>query len=110
MLPDLHGHEDVVPVDRTLSFIIAQSFVRSLFRRQYRSSSILSSSRLLGALRRIHDLNMWPLYLVLCEKYRFATHDALVFSDFLMQMLRWKPEERVPIDEMLAHPWLDIQV
>lgn len=53
----------------------------------------------------------WPIhhrsiYHKLINLYQWAPCEAGYFSDFLMQMLRWRPEDRMTPAECLTHPWL----
>lgn len=62
-----------------------------------------------GHLRRISGLNFWPLKKVLVEKYRIKEEEAMALADFLLPMLTWNHETRASAQEMLAHPWLDME-
>lgn len=57
-------------------------------------------------LRRIMKLKPWGLQDVLIEKYKFPLNDAIEISEFLLPMLKLKPEERADAGGMLNHPWL----
>ena len=56
--------------------------------------------------RRIHDLKRVNLEQVLIYRYFFKPHEAKVFADFLMKILKWYPSERPTAQEMLKHEWL----
>jgi serine/threonine protein kinase len=56
-------------------------------------------------LKNIKKLKPWSLYDVLVEKYRLRDFEAKGLSDFLLQMLRWEPKDRVPAHEVLNHYW-----
>jgi serine/threonine-protein kinase SRPK3 len=43
------------------------------------------------------------------EKYRIKEEEAEALSDFLVPMLEWYPEKRATAQQMLKHPWLDMQ-
>ncbi|KAJ6514526.1 kinase-like domain-containing protein [Mycena vulgaris] len=60
-----------------------------------------------GALRHIRDLQLWPLDLVLREKYYFTKPDADALASFLKPMLRMDPEKRAQAIELLSHDWLE---
>ena len=62
-----------------------------------------------GHLRRISGLNFWPLKKVLVEKYRIKEEEAVALADFLIPMLTWNHETRASAQEMLQHPWLDME-
>jgi len=62
-----------------------------------------------GRLRRIQGLNYWPLQKVLTEKYRIKEEEAAAFAEFLMPMLAWYPEKRATAQEMLKHPWFNME-
>lgn len=51
-------------------------------------------------------LKPWGLQDVLIEKYKFPLNDAIEISEFLLPMLKLKPEERADAGGMLNHPWL----
>lgn len=58
--------------------------------------------------KKIKNLKFWSLVKVLMEKYAMSEEDARDFSDFLLPMLHWVPEDRVTAEEALKHPWLQI--
>lgn len=62
-----------------------------------------------GHLRRISGLNFWPLKKVLVEKYRIKEEEAMALADFLLPMLTWNHETRASAEEMLKHPWLEME-
>lgn len=62
-----------------------------------------------GTLRRITGLNYWPLKKVLSEKYKFIDKEASAFTDFLLPMLRWDPNKRATAEQMLRHPWFNME-
>lgn len=43
------------------------------------------------------------------EKYRIREEEAEQLSDFLLPMLEWYPERRATAQDILAHPWLNMQ-
>lgn len=47
-----------------------------------------------GVLKRVKKLRFWHMRDVLTDKYRFKVEDANFLADFLVPMLRYKPEER----------------
>ena len=59
-----------------------------------------------GQLKRIRGLNYWPLHKVLEEKYKFRSHEAKAFANFLLPMLEWDPEKRASAKTMLDHEWI----
>ncbi|XP_059171766.1 SRSF protein kinase 3-like isoform X2 [Physella acuta] len=59
-----------------------------------------------GELRHISKLKPWGLVEVLTEKYEWSEKDAREFSDFLLPMLAFDPNERATAAECLKHPWL----
>ena len=61
----------------------------------------------LGELRRIKKLKPWGLYEVLTEKYEWPHEQAQAFTDFLLPMLAFDPQERATADQCLQHPWLN---
>ena len=61
-----------------------------------------------ATLRKIKGLNFWPLKKVLVEKYRFKEEEATSFAEFLIPMLDWDPEKRASAQQMLNHPWLQM--
>jgi serine/threonine-protein kinase SRPK3 len=62
-----------------------------------------------GHLLKIRGLQHWPLKKVLMEKYRFVENEAKALADFLLPMLEWYPERRATAQEMLKHPWLNME-
>mmetsp|Transcript_6907 Transcript_6907/g.5146 ORF Transcript_6907/g.5146 Transcript_6907/m.5146 type:complete len:296 (+) Transcript_6907:206-1093(+) len=62
-----------------------------------------------GHLKRINGLHYWPLTKVLIEKYHFKDEEAQAFEDFLLPMLAWHPEKRATAQQMLNHPWLNME-
>ncbi|KAF7695947.1 SRSF protein kinase 3 [Silurus meridionalis] len=61
-----------------------------------------------GDLRRIATLRPWGLYEVMIEKYHFRLQEATLFSDLLLRMLDFLPEQRVTAAQCLEHPWLKL--
>lgn len=59
-----------------------------------------------GELRHITKLKPWGLFEVLTEKYEWDAEEAREFSDFLLPMLAFDPNERATAAECLQHPWL----
>ena len=43
---------------------------------------------------------------LLINKFSWGPCEAGFFSDFLMQMLRWRPEDRMTPQQIMTHPWL----
>lgn len=62
-----------------------------------------------GHLLKIRGLQHWPLKKVLMEKYRFVESEAESLADFLLPMLEWYPEKRATAQDMLDHPWLNME-
>lgn len=62
-----------------------------------------------GHLLKIRGLQHWPLKKVLMEKYRFIESESEALADFLLPMLEWSPEKRATAQEMLDHPWLEME-
>lgn len=60
-----------------------------------------------GELRHISNLKPWGLFEVLLEKYEWPLDQAAQFSDFLLTMLEFIPENRATAAECLQHPWLN---
>ncbi|XP_029102277.1 SRSF protein kinase 3 [Scleropages formosus] len=60
-----------------------------------------------GDLRRIKVLRPWGLYEVLVEKYHLGLSEASLFSDLLLNMLRFLPERRATAAQCLSHPWFN---
>ncbi|TRY72837.1 hypothetical protein DNTS_009528 [Danionella cerebrum] len=59
-----------------------------------------------GELRHISNLKPWALFEVLLEKYEWPLDQAAQFSDFLLTMLDFLPENRATAAECLQHPWI----
>ena len=59
-----------------------------------------------GDLKGIKQLKIWLLKEVLIEKYRFKPCEAESLSDFMLPMLKFRPEQRITAEKALAHPWL----
>ena len=62
-----------------------------------------------GNLRRINGLSFWPIRKVLTEKYYIKEKEAIALSDFLMPMLSWHHDRRATAQQMLKHPWLNME-
>lgn len=62
-----------------------------------------------GNLRRINGLCYWPLKKVLTEKYLIKENEANELSKFLMPMLAWHHDRRATAEQMLKHPWLNME-
>ncbi|KAG8191660.1 hypothetical protein JTE90_016450 [Oedothorax gibbosus] len=60
-----------------------------------------------GELRHITKLKPWGLYSVLLEKYEWDPEEARAFTEFLIPMLAFDPEERAKASDCLNHPWLN---
>ncbi|KAK2898256.1 hypothetical protein Q8A67_009674 [Cirrhinus molitorella] len=60
-----------------------------------------------GELRHIANLKPWGLFEVLLEKYEWPLDQAAQFSDFLLTMLEFLPENRATAAECLQHPWIN---
>uniref|UniRef100_A0A673J514 non-specific serine/threonine protein kinase n=1 Tax=Sinocyclocheilus rhinocerous TaxID=307959 RepID=A0A673J514_9TELE len=58
-------------------------------------------------LRHISNLKPWGLFEVLLEKYEWPLDQAAQFSDFLLTMLEFIPENRATAAECLQHPWIN---
>ncbi|XP_051950768.1 SRSF protein kinase 3 [Xyrauchen texanus] len=61
----------------------------------------------IGELRHIANLKPWALFEVLLEKYEWPLDQAAQFSDFLLTMLEFIPENRATAAECLQHPWIN---
>lgn len=59
-----------------------------------------------GELRHITKLKPWGLYSVLIEKYEWDPSEARAFTEFLIPMLAFDPNERATASECLKHSWL----
>ena len=46
------------------------------------------------------------MHKVLEEKYKFRSHEAKAFANFLLPMLEWDPEKRASAKTMLNHEWI----
>lgn len=62
-----------------------------------------------GHLQKIWGLQHWPLKKVLMEKYKIVETEAEALADFLLPMLEWYPERRATAQDMLKHPWLNME-
>ncbi|XP_051964940.1 SRSF protein kinase 3-like [Xyrauchen texanus] len=60
-----------------------------------------------GELRHIANLKPWGIFEVLLEKYEWPLDQAAQFSDFLLIMLKFIPENRATAAECLQHPWIN---
>uniref|UniRef100_A0A8C2PQR3 non-specific serine/threonine protein kinase n=1 Tax=Cyprinus carpio TaxID=7962 RepID=A0A8C2PQR3_CYPCA len=60
-----------------------------------------------GELRHISNLKPWGLFEVLLEKYEWPLDQAAQFSDFLLTMFEFIPENRATAAECLQHPWIN---
>ncbi|KAK9407607.1 plexin-B3 [Crotalus adamanteus] len=60
-----------------------------------------------GELRHIKNLKHWGLYEVLVEKYEWPLEQAAQFTDFLLPMMEYIPEDRATAAQCLEHPWLN---
>ncbi|XP_057213076.1 SRSF protein kinase 3 [Triplophysa rosa] len=60
-----------------------------------------------GELRHIANLKPWALFEVLLEKYEWPLDQAAQFSDFLLTMLEFLPENRATAAKCLQHPWMN---
>ncbi|XP_054859511.1 SRSF protein kinase 3 isoform X1 [Eublepharis macularius] len=60
-----------------------------------------------GELRHIKNLKHWGLYEVLVEKYEWPLEQAAQFTDFLLPMMAFLPEERATASQCLQHSWLN---
>ena len=58
--------------------------------------------------KNINGLRYFPLNRLLMQKYRFKKHEAEMFADFLMPILKWHPGDRPSAQQMLEHPWLNM--
>lgn len=61
-----------------------------------------------GNLRNIHELKFWGLQDVLQKRYKLGAAEAENFADFLLPMLAVDPGNRASADQMLKHPWLQL--
>eukprot|EP01022_Parablepharisma_sp_SALTPOND_P028703 TRINITY_DN71496_c0_g1_i1.p1 TRINITY_DN71496_c0_g1~~TRINITY_DN71496_c0_g1_i1.p1 ORF type:complete len:505 (-),score=21.58 TRINITY_DN71496_c0_g1_i1:93-1508(-) len=62
-----------------------------------------------GELRRIKGLSFWPLKGVLKGKYKLPMKEAELLSDFILRMVQWEPCSRSSAEELLEHPWLNLE-
>lgn len=60
-----------------------------------------------GELRHITKLKPWGLFEVLTEKYEWDTSEAQAFTDFLLPMLAFDPNQRAKASDCLKHPWIN---
>ncbi|XP_054825335.1 uncharacterized protein LOC129322900 [Prosopis cineraria] len=60
-----------------------------------------------GDLKRIRRLKFWSLDKLLIERYKFSENDAREFSDFLLPLLDFAPENRPTAQQCLQHPWFN---
>mmetsp|Transcript_48104 Transcript_48104/g.55406 ORF Transcript_48104/g.55406 Transcript_48104/m.55406 type:complete len:676 (-) Transcript_48104:153-2180(-) len=60
-----------------------------------------------GDLKKIHDLQIWPLRSVLLEKYHINEEETEALCSFLLPMLEVDPEKRASAQEVLKHEWLN---
>jgi len=60
-----------------------------------------------GTMRNISTLKPWPLCSVLMEKYRWSEQEAKKFSDFLLPMLSYDPNQRSTAEQCLQHSFLE---
>ncbi|EAS03134.2 Serine/Threonine kinase (macronuclear) [Tetrahymena thermophila SB210] len=82
---------------------LCKKFPKSFAKRGEKSKKYFDNN---GNLRRIPQLQYWPLKSVLVEKYRLKEKEAKAFEDFMMPMLHCMPEKRATAEQMLNHPWL----
>ena len=61
-----------------------------------------------GNMKKIVKHKIWVLEDVLKTKYCFKEEEAKQMSDFLLQPLKWKPEDRPSAQDMLQHPWFEM--
>jgi serine/threonine-protein kinase SRPK3 len=61
-----------------------------------------------GRMKRIYKHKIWKLHEIFIDKYSFKKEEAEQLSDFLMQALQWRNEDRKSAQEMLEHPWLSM--
>lgn len=62
-----------------------------------------------GNLRRIKGLSYWPVKKVLTDKYLIKEDEAQAFANFLLPMLEWHHDRRATAQDMLKHPWLNME-
>lgn len=53
------------------------------------------------------DVPIWNLQNVLVEDHEIDKNTAIEISDFLMNLLKYNPEERYTVQDCLNHPWLN---
>jgi serine/threonine-protein kinase SRPK3 len=61
-----------------------------------------------GHLHHIKKLEFWSLSQVLQDKYHYSNQDARELSSFLLPMLDFNPQQRIPASKCLEHSWLKI--
>jgi serine/threonine protein kinase len=61
-----------------------------------------------GKLKKIKSLRFWGLKDILIQRYKFDLKEAQALEDFLLPMLRVKPQDRASAADMINHYWLDM--
>lgn len=61
-----------------------------------------------GKLKKIKNLRFWGLKDILIQRYKMDKKEAQALEDFLLPMLRVRPEDRARAKDMINHYWLDI--
>ena len=62
-----------------------------------------------GKLKKIKTLRFWGLRDILIQRYKFDLQEATALEDFLLPMLRIRPQDRATAAEMVNHYWLDMR-
>ena len=62
-----------------------------------------------GKLKKIKSLQFWGLKDILMKRYKMDEKEAIALEDFLLPMLRIKPEDRASAEDMINHYWLDMK-
>ena len=61
-----------------------------------------------GKLKKIKSLQFWGLKDILMKRYKMDKKEAIALEDFLLPMLRIRPQDRASAEQMINHYWLDM--
>ena len=61
-----------------------------------------------GKLKKIKKLRFWGLKDILVKRYKMDKKEAQALEDFLLPMLRVRPQDRASAKDMINHYWLDM--